>query len=160
MPESTHMAIIEHSETLPGTPEVLFDITQDYSMRTAWDPFPESYEFHNGAKQAAKGVHLTVRAKNGHRMRVEYVSFNRPRTAAIHMISGPWFIRRFAGTWQFVAESNQTTRVSFKYNIVAGPGVLGRLLQPLLNLSFSRHAKQRLLALKSFVEHRDPHTRT
>jgi ribosome-associated toxin RatA of RatAB toxin-antitoxin module len=97
-------------------------------------------------------VEITVRARNGYRMRVKYVSYVRPRAAAIEMVSGPWFIRRFAGTWSFVAASENSTRVTFKYNVVAGPKWLAPLLQPLLNMSFSRHARRRLLALKAYVE--------
>ena len=105
---------------------------------------------------ATAGVCLTVYAKNGFRMKVRYVSYLRPRAAAIEMVSGPWFIERFAGTWQFVAASDRETRVTFKYNVVAGPLVIGRLLQPHLNWSFSRHARARLKALSHHLEASEP----
>jgi ribosome-associated toxin RatA of RatAB toxin-antitoxin module len=146
------VSVIAYSEILPDSPEKLFDLTQDYSKRAAWDPFPESYEFHGGTHAPAPGVEITVRARNGYLMRVKYVSYVRPRVAAIEMVSGPWFIERFAGAWSFVAESANATKVTFKYNVVAGPRWLLPLLQPLLNSSFSRHARRRLLALKAYVE--------
>lgn len=146
------MSLIEHAESLPAGAQVLFDLTQDYARRTEWDPFPESYEFHEGATHAQLGVHLTVRARNGFRMRVKYVSFDRPRVAAIKMVTGPWFIRSFAGTWHFSPEADESTRVTFKYNVIAGLGIVGKRLQPFIDRSFSRHTKQRLSSLKSYVE--------
>src|SRR5213596_2806322 len=146
------MSLIEHAESLPASAQVLFDLTQDYTRRTEWDPFPESYDFHDGATHAEVGVHVTVHARNGFQMRVKYVSFDRPCIAAIKMVTGPWFIRSFAGIWHFSPQPDESTRVTFKYNIVAGPGIAGKLLQPLIDRSFSRHTKQRLGALKSYVE--------
>ena len=146
------MSLIQHAELFPAPAHVLFDLTQDYALRAEWDPFPESYEFHEGATHPQIGVHLTVRARNGFRMRVEYVAFDRPRAAAIKMVTGPWFIRRFAGTWHFSAAAGEATLVTFKYNVVAGPGPIGWLLQPFIDWSFSRHTKERLRALKSHVQ--------
>jgi hypothetical protein len=146
------VSVIAYSDTVAGGLEEIFDLTQDYSKRPAWDPFPESYEFHDGAAAPAPGVELTVRARNGYLMRVRYVSYVRPRAAAIEMVSGPWFIQRFAGTWSFAAESAKATKVTFKYNVAAGPKWLAPLIQPVLNLSFSRHAKRRVLALKAYAD--------
>jgi len=146
------VSVIAYSDTIAGSLEELFDLTQDYARRPAWDPFPDSYEFHDGALAPAPGVELTVRARNGYSMRVKYVSYVRPRAAAIEMVSGPWFIRRFAGTWSFMAESANTTRVTFKYNVAAGPKWLSPVLQPLLNRSLSRHIKRRVIALKAYAE--------
>jgi ribosome-associated toxin RatA of RatAB toxin-antitoxin module len=146
------MSVIQYVETLPASAQVLFDLTQDYARRLEWDPFPESYQFHEGATHARVGVHVTVKARNGYRMRVEYVSFDRPRVAAIKMVTGPWFMRSFAGAWNFVPEGDKSTRVTFKYNIIAGPGMVGKLLQPFIVRSFSRHTRRRLAALKSHVE--------
>lgn len=146
------MSVIAYSDTVIGSPEELFGFTQDYSRRPAWDPFPDSYQFHNGAAAPAPGAELTVRARNGYSMRVKYVSYVRARAAAIEMLSGPWFIHRFAGTWSFAAESVTATKVTFKYNVVAGPKWLSPVLQPLLNLSFSRHVRRRVVALKAYAE--------
>lgn len=145
------MPVVSREEVLPGTPEELFDLTQNYSLRAAWDPFPESYEFHNMAGPAL-GCEVTVRAKNGFRMRVRYVAFDRPSAAAIEMVTGPWFFRRFAGTWRFLPESPGKTRVVFKYNVLARPGLLAPLLNAILARSFARHARARLLSLKACVE--------
>lgn len=145
------MSVIEHSETLPGSAEALFDLTQDYAVRLRWDPFPQSYRFLAPATGPEVGAVVVVRAHNGQSMTVRYVSYNRPRAAAIDMVDGPWFIAAFAGAWSFKRVSEQETRVSFKYRVVARPRALAWLIQPLLNRSFLRHARRRLGALRAYV---------
>lgn len=146
------MSLIQCSIVILGRTEDLFALTQDYGRRLAWDPFPESYRFHDGLKAAEAGAVLTVNARNGYSMTVRYVSFSRPRAAAIEMVSGPWFIGRFAGTWHFAPVDAEQTRVTFKYNVVAAPRILRWLIQPLLNRAFNSHANARLQALKAYVE--------
>lgn len=147
------MATVGHEELIRGTAESLFDLAQDYKVRMAWDPFPESYSFH-GASAPATGVEMTGKAKNGFSMHVRYVSFNRPRVAAIEMVKGPWFFKRFAGAWQFLPESDGVCRVSFKYSVEGRCGPLSPLVTKLLARSLARHARQRLLCLKNFAEAR------
>lgn len=145
------MKVIQHSEVLPGSPEALFDLSQDYSVRLRWDPFPDSYRFLPPFVGPEPGAILVVRARNGQSMTVRYVSYNRPRAAAFDMVSGPWFISKCTGAWSFKALPGGMTRVSFKYRIVAGPRPLAWLIQPLLSRSFLRHARKRLAALHAYV---------
>lgn len=145
------MSVIEHSRTLPGSPEALFDLTQDYSVRLRWDPFPHSYRFLAPATGPEPGALVVVRARNGQSMTVRYVGYNRPGAAAIDMVEGPWYISAFAGAWSFKRVSEQETRVTFKYRVVAGPRALAWLIQPLLNRSFLGHARRRLGALHAYV---------
>jgi ribosome-associated toxin RatA of RatAB toxin-antitoxin module len=149
------MPVIEYSDILPGSAESLFDLSQDYARRLDWDPFPQGYRFLPPFERAEPSAMLVVRARNGFEMTVRYVSFRRPQVAAIEMIRGPWFIAAFAGSWRFVEVAPERTRVTFKYNIVAGPRWLAWLIQPLLDRSFARHARKRLQALHSHVMHRD-----
>lgn len=145
------MSMIEQSAILSESPERLFDFTQDYSRRHLWDPFPESYHFVPPDSGPGVGATLIVRAKNGQSMTVRYVSYNRPRAAAIEMVSGPWFISRFHGTWSFNSLARQQTRVTFKYNVIARPLALAWLIQPILNRSFKWHASQRIRALRDYI---------
>ena len=145
------MSRVQYSEVLPGSAQALFDLTQDYSVREQWDPFPKGYAFLPPATGPAKGAELVVHARNGRSMTVRYVSYNRPRAAAIEMVTGPWFIARFAGTWQFDGLDMQRTRVTFKYNVRAAPRWLRWAIEPLLELSFRRHARQRVQALHAYV---------
>lgn len=146
------MPIIEYSEILPGSAESLFDLSQDYGQRLLWDPFPQGYRFLPPFEKAEISAQLVVRARNGFEMTVRYVCFQRPRVAAVEMIRGPWFIAKFAGSWSFNEASPERTRVTFKYNIVAGPSPLAWLIQPLLERSFAKHTVERLKALHRHIE--------
>lgn len=145
------MSVIEHTEIVAAAQEWLFDFTQDYSVRQLWDPFPDAYEFVAPSVAPEVGAIVKVRAKNGQRMTVRYVSYNRPRAAAIEMVEGPWFIARFHGTWSFYAVGPHETRVTFKYNVSAGPRLLSPIIQPFLTRSFQTHARNRVIALRDYV---------
>ena len=145
------MSVIEHTEIVEAAQEWLFDFTQDYSVRQLWDPFPDRYEFVPPHVAPDVGAAVKVRAKNGQSMTVRYVSYNRPRAAAIEMGEGPWFISRFHGTWGFSALAPHRTRVTFKYNLCAGPGALSWIIQPFLTRSFQAHARNRVIALRDYI---------
>lgn len=146
------MSKIEYKLEIEAPDDILFDLTQDYGKRAAWDPFADHYEFEGGTAEAAKGVRFTVFAKNGQKMKVEYVSYNRPRAAAIRMIEGPWFIGKFAGTWQFQRISENRTTVSFVYNVEPCKGLIGHVVKPFLIASFNRHTRKRLHALRKYCQ--------
>jgi ribosome-associated toxin RatA of RatAB toxin-antitoxin module len=144
--------MIELKEEITVSPEALFDLTQDYGQRMNWDPFPESYKLLN-KEVVEEGLHVEIKAKNGLSMVVEYVSFNRPKVVAIKMIKGPWFIKRFAGSWSFHKESENISIVKFKYNISGNPEWASVIITPVIQYVFGRNAKQRLVALKKYAEY-------
>lgn len=141
--------MIEQSSEILKNDEELFNFTQDYSRRLEWDPFPESYKFLNSQK-VDKGLQLMVRDKFGRSMTVEYVSFKPPKVAAIKMITGPWYIKNFAGSWSFHQLNADKTRVVFKYNIVGYPFFMNIIIRQI----FKYNTKKRLKALKSYAESR------
>ena len=87
-------------------------------------------------------------------METEYVSFSPPRTTAVKMTRGPWFLDRFAGSWHFDEVEPGHTRVSFRYNLQAWPRWLACVLVPILARAFARDTRQRLQGLKDAVERR------
>ena len=109
--------MIECTEEIQVSNKTLFDITQNYSIRMDWDPFPESYAFLNGTS-VQRGLHLKVVDKAGRSMVVEYVSYKPPLVASVRMINGPWYIRKFTGSWSFQKLDTNKTKAVFKYNIV------------------------------------------
>jgi hypothetical protein len=93
-------------------------------------------------------------AKSGWAMETEYVSFSPPKTTAVKMTRGPWFLNRFAGSWHFDEVGPGHTRVSFRYNLQAWPKWMAWLLVPLLARAFARDTRRRLQGLKDAVERR------
>jgi ribosome-associated toxin RatA of RatAB toxin-antitoxin module len=144
----------EHSIVIAASPGELFALTQDYTRRLEWDPFLRSAELVNGAPAAGAGVRAYCVAKSRLGMETEYVSFNPPRTAAVKMTRGPWFLDSFAGSWRFEEVAPRQTRVGFCYHLRAWPVWLSWLLTPILGRVFAHDTRKRLLALKAAVEER------
>jgi hypothetical protein len=84
-------------------------------------------------------------------METEYVTFNPPRTAAVRMTRGPWFLSRIAGAWRFEVVNPMRTRVHFQYSFRTRPRCLSWLLTPLMSRAFARDTRRRLVALKQAV---------
>lgn len=71
------------------------------------------------------------------------------------MVSGPWILEKFAGSWIFQAgHSDSLTEARFRYTIVARPKALRWLLEPLAALYFSCVVSKRLAGLKTYCESR------
>ena len=81
-----------------------------------------------------------------------YVSFNRPHVVAVKMTRGPFIFRSFAATIRQEILDTGSTRVTYKYNFDVQPRWLAFLIEPIVQRIFHRETRQRLLALKRFLE--------
>lgn len=146
------MARIKFSETIiiHGNTTVVFDCTQDYSTRLHWDRFLQKADLVGGATKAGKGAKAYCVAKNGIGMTTEYVSFNRPKTAAVAMISRHFRFKSFLGSWTFKPVDNTQTEVIFLYAF--------SLKFPFTTLAtwikrrLQSNVRQRLIDLKTYME--------
>ena len=138
----------EESVEVDAGPGALFDLTQDYSGRLAWDPFLEEARLLDEADRADVGVRAWCVARNGWGMETRYVSFHRPGACAVEMTRGPWFFRSFAGSWRFDPIGPGRTRVTFTYHVVGRPA----FLTGWLGRAFARETRRRLDALKRAAE--------
>jgi ribosome-associated toxin RatA of RatAB toxin-antitoxin module len=129
-----------------------FDLTQDYYLREAWDPFTREIKLLNGAKEPAEGVQVWVRAWTGLTMEVEYSSFKPPEIAAVKMIKGPAFLSSFAGAWRFQPADIDKTDVEFMYSFTTPWKWLRLIIDPLIEAVFGRDIQRRLLALKDEID--------
>ncbi len=132
--------------------EKVYDVSQDYSIRYDWDPFPESIEMLEQATKIDVGVKVKVVAKSGLSMIVEFVQVLPPSVAAIKMISGPAVLESFAGSWRFKPLPNGNTRAIFKYSINAKKWAFPALVNHILHWYFSRKVKSRLDGLRQYCE--------
>jgi len=55
----------EHSAIVNGTPEIVFALTQNYSVRLKWDPFLREAMLLNGATEPDVGVRAWCVARLG-----------------------------------------------------------------------------------------------
>jgi len=146
------MPIVEGQLAISASQEAVFDLAQDYDARLGWDPFLSRIAFRDGASEAAVGVKVWVRAKNGLSMEVVYVTYDRPRSTAMKMIDGPWFFERFAGTWKCERTPDDRTLVTFRYNFETRWPPLRQLLNPGIRTVFGRDIRLRLEGLKRAAE--------
>jgi ribosome-associated toxin RatA of RatAB toxin-antitoxin module len=138
----------EESVEVDAEPAALFDLTQDYGRRLAWDPFLKEARLLDGAARADVGVRAWCVARNGWGMETKYVSFHPPGACAVEMTRGPWFFRSFAGSWRFDPIGPGRTRVSFTYHVVGRPAFLSGLLGRI----FALETRHRLAALRRAAE--------
>jgi len=141
---------IEREIDIPASAEWLFDLTQDYSRRLAWDPFLSKAELHG--TEAGVGVRAWCVSKiPPWGMETEYVTFHRPDVVAIKMTKGPRILKMFAGSWRFEAK-DKLTRVIFRYRFETRPS----LLAPIAEVAFSRDMKKRLEGLRAYAAKHAP----
>jgi ribosome-associated toxin RatA of RatAB toxin-antitoxin module len=138
----------EESAVVEAPPGEVFDLTQDYLRRLTWDPFLREAVLTNGATAPAVGVRAWCVSRSGIGMETEYVSFNRPRVAAVKMTRGPRLLESFAGAWEFEPVGDGKTRVTFRYHLRARPRLLAWVLEPLARLWFARETRLRVVALR------------
>lgn len=146
------MPIIEDSIVIDASASGLFALSQDYSLRRKWDPFVRKMRFGAGASESALGVRVWVRAWTGLTMEVCFVGFHSPNSVAMTMVKGPFFFRKFAGTWLFKSQSSGATRVTFRYSFTTRWRLLRPLLDPVIGRVLRRDLRARLRGLKSGVE--------
>ncbi len=123
MPNLTHVEIIDSSL------EKVYAISQDYSLRYEWHPFPESIELLDGAKTVEIGTRVRIVAKSGLKMTVKFVQVSPPVVTAIKMLQGPFVLKIFAGSW-----------------------VLPFISDRFITWYFARHVQARLNGLKRYCE--------
>jgi ribosome-associated toxin RatA of RatAB toxin-antitoxin module len=137
----------EHTAVVAGSPEAVFDLTQDYARRLTWDPFLRQAVLLGGATAPGVGVRAWCVARSGLGMETEYVSFAPPRVVAVKMTRGPMLLETFAGTWEFARVEGGGTQVTFRYHLRARPRWLAWLIEPLARWWFSRETRLRVAAL-------------
>jgi hypothetical protein len=149
----SHAAVID----IRASPEVVFDLIHDYPRRLSWDPFLKEARLLDGADAAGPGVKALCVARNGFgglAMETVYVSFDRPRVAAVRMTRGPAVLETFAASLRQEVVDGGLTRVTYRFHCSTRPRWLRRVLDPVANALFRREVRQRLRRLKRHLEGR------
>jgi len=138
--------------TIAASVGPLFDLAQDYELRLTWDPFLREIKFRDGAREAAVGVRVWVRAHNGLTMEVVYLTLRRPEQVAMKMVAGPRMFGQFSGAWLFKELGPAQTRVTFRYNFTCRPRVLAWAMEPVVARVLQRDMEARLAGLRRHAE--------
>ncbi len=140
---------------ISAPPGPLWDLSQDYYLRTQWDPFIREVKLLDGATRTEVGVRSWVRAHNGLTMTVKYITARRPDQVAMTMTEGPRLFEKFSGAWGFEPLEAGHTRVKFSYHFLTRPRLLRPLVEPVVRRFLQRDMDARLAALKRAVETTD-----
>jgi hypothetical protein len=145
----------EVSEVMPATSEVVFDVIHDYPRRLEWDTLLSAAYIDDGSAAAGKGV-VTVcvgRPMLGRiALRTVYVSFQRPRVAAVKMLNQPPFFGTWAASIRHEDLEGGTSSVTYTFNFTARPRFLAWLLEPIMLRVFRWETAKRLAALRKYLD--------
>jgi hypothetical protein len=148
------MRSLEAVIDIHADPVTIFDLIHDYTRRLDWDPFLQEARLLDGA-EAAVGVTARCTARRGFgglTMDTVYVSFDRPRVAAVKMTRGPALLDSFAATLRQDELASGLTRVTYRFNFSTRPRWLRPILDAVAAALFLRETRQRLKALKRQLE--------
>lgn len=88
--------------------------------------------------------------KNGLGMVTEYVTYTRPKVAAIKMTKGPYLFKSFLGSWTFKELNDDKTEVIFLYSFSLRFPF--SILTSLIKNNLQINVKKRLIDLKRNIE--------
>jgi hypothetical protein len=88
------------------------------------------------------------RAQGGIALRTRYVSFDRPKVAAVEMINTPPFFGKWAASIRHVDLGERESQVTYTYSFRAKPRVLRWIVEPIMAVVFRWETRKRLRALR------------
>lgn len=149
------MRSLEAAIEIRASPAAVFDLIHDYARRLEWDPFLKEACLLEGAQAAGLGVKTRCTARKGFgglAMETVYLSFDRPRVAAVKMTKGPAVLETFAASLRQEDIGSGRTRVTYRFNFSTRPRWLRAITGPIATVLFRREVRQRLKALKCYLE--------
>ena len=131
----------------------MFDLVHDYSRRLTWDTLLRAAYLDDGYTAAGKGVTSVCvgrRSLGGFAFRTRYVSFDRPKVAAVELISAPPFFASWAASIRHVDLAPSSSKITYTFSFRAKPRFLGWLLEPIMLRVFRWETRKRLRALAAY----------
>jgi len=142
----------EVSLVIPAPSAEVFDLVHDYDRRLTWDTLLSAAYLDDGHTAAGKGatsVCVGRRSLGGLALKTVYVSFDRPRVAAVKMINAPPFFATWAASIRHADVEPGASRITYVFQFTARPAWLRWLLEPIMGLLFRWETRKRLLALRA-----------
>jgi hypothetical protein len=151
------VAHAEVSETIPASSEQVFDLVHDYSRRLEWDTLLSAAYLDDGFTEAKKGatsVCVGRRSVGGLALKTVYVSFDRPKVAAVKLVNAPPLFATWAASIRHEDVGAGVSRITYVFHFTAKPRLLRWLLEPIMALAFEWETRKRLRALRAHFEQR------
>ena len=141
------------SEIIPAPSQAVFDLLHDYSRRLEWDTLLQAAYLDDGYLAAGKGatsVCVGRRSLGGLALKTVYVTFERPRAAAVKMVNAPPFFQSWAASIHHEDIAERASRVTYKFHFTTRPRALQFVLDPMLERLFTWETRKRLQALRDY----------
>ncbi len=139
---------IKHSITILQPIEIVWEFTQDYSLRKMWDKSVVHAEIIQ--KSPKRLVEIILKDKS--RMIFEYKHEKRPHltTLLAKNIQSP-FIEKAGGSWRYEEVLGNTLWTQSNYVELKNKFIL-KLLAPVLRILIKRQTEQAMLNVKNILE--------
>ena len=141
----------EVSEVIPAASTEVFDLVHDYDRRLTWDTLLSAAYLDDGFTRAEKGATSVCvgRTSLGRlAFKTVYVSFDRPRVAAVKLVNSPAFFGTWAASIRHQDLEAGSSRITYTYHFTARPSWLRWLLEPIMGRMFRWETRKRLEALR------------
>jgi hypothetical protein len=145
MPHGSESAVI------PAPSGAVFDLLHDYERRLEWDTLLSAAYLTDGHTQAGTGVTSVCvgrRSLGGIALKTVYVTFDRPRLAAVKMVNRPPLFDTWAASIRHEDIDADSSRITYTWTFAARPRWLAWLLEPMMQRVFAWETRKRLAALR------------
>jgi len=142
------------SVEMPAGSVVVFDLLHDYGKRLEWDTLLSDAYLTDGHTQAALGVTSVCVGRRWIgklALKTVYVSFERPRLAAVKMVNSPPFFQTWAASIHHRDVDPGSSILTYTWTFSARPRCLAWLIEPVMGTVFQQETQKRLLALQSYL---------
>ncbi|HYJ91875.1 MAG TPA: SRPBCC family protein [Pyrinomonadaceae bacterium] len=151
------MAHGEISEIIPASSAEVFDLLHDYDRRLEWDTLLQAAYLDDGHQKADRGVTSVCvgrRSLGSIPLKTVYVTFERPKLAAVKMVNRPPIFDAWAASIRHEDISDGTSRITYKYQFTVRPRSFRFFLDPMVDRIFRWETRKRLKALNDYFKKR------
>lgn len=138
---------------VPASSAAVFDLLHDYDRRLEWDILLRAAYLDDGfteAKQGATSVCAGRWLLGGFALKTIYVTFERPKVAAVKLVNRPPFFDTWAASILHEEITPGTSRITYTYTFTAKPRWPRFALEPLMARIFAWEIRKRLRALAAY----------
>jgi polyketide cyclase/dehydrase/lipid transport protein len=143
------------AEVIDAPSADVFDLVHDYGRRLEWDTLLSAAYLDDGFTAAGLGatsVCVGRRSLGRLAFKTVYVSFDRPRVAAVKLVNSPPFFDTWAASIRHEDLAPRRSRIVYTLQFSARPAALRWLLEPIMLRAFRRETAKRLAALRGWFQ--------
>jgi hypothetical protein len=146
------------SESMPAASAEVFDLLHDYNRRLDWDTLLSAAYLTEDHTQAGVGVASVCVGRwylGCLALKTAYISFDRPRMAAVKMVNSPPFFGAWAASIHHEDTSLNSSLLTYTWTFTARPRWFAWLLEAIIGQIFQWETGKRLRALRNFLAQRN-----